>query len=73
MADVKPLRALHYNLERTGGLQDVVAPPYDVIDEDQRADLEAARRTTWCGSTCQSASILTTTRRDYSTHGARRT
>src|SRR6202042_656750 len=42
MADVEPLRALHYNLERTGGLQDVVAPPYDVIDEDQRADLEAS-------------------------------
>jgi uncharacterized protein (DUF1015 family) len=42
MADVEPLRALHYNLDRTGGLQDVVAPPYDVIDEDQRADLEAS-------------------------------
>ena len=41
MADVEPLRALHYNLDRTGGLQDVVAPPYDVIDADQRADLEA--------------------------------
>jgi uncharacterized protein (DUF1015 family) len=42
MADVEPLRALHYNLDRTGGLQDVVAPPYDVIDDDQRADLEAS-------------------------------
>jgi len=42
MADVEPLRALHYNLDRTGGLQDVVAPPYDVIDEAQRADLEAS-------------------------------
>jgi uncharacterized protein (DUF1015 family) len=41
MADVEPLRALHYNLERVGGLQDVVAPPYDVIDADQRAVLEA--------------------------------
>ncbi|HEY4829104.1 MAG TPA: DUF1015 family protein [Solirubrobacteraceae bacterium] len=41
MADVEPLRALHYDLERTGGLQDVVAPPYDVIDADQRAELEA--------------------------------
>ncbi|HTX07195.1 MAG TPA: DUF1015 family protein [Solirubrobacteraceae bacterium] len=41
MADVEPLRALHYDLERTGGLQDVVAPPYDVIDADERADLEA--------------------------------
>jgi len=41
MADVEPLRALHYDLERTGGLQDVVAPPYDVIDPDERAELEA--------------------------------
>jgi uncharacterized protein (DUF1015 family) len=41
MADVEPLRALHYDLERTGGLQDVLAPPYDVIDAEQRAALEA--------------------------------
>ena len=37
MADVEPLRALHYDLERTGGLQDVLAPPYDVIDDKRRA------------------------------------
>lgn len=41
MADVQPLRALHYNQEKTRGLQDVVAPPYDVIDGTQRARLEA--------------------------------
>ena len=40
MADVQPLRALHYNLEKTGGLQDVIAPPYDVIDADLRMELE---------------------------------
>ena len=40
MADIEPLRALHYNLEKTHGLQDVVAPPYDVIDAGQRAELE---------------------------------
>ena len=40
MADVEPFRALHYDLEKTGGLGAVVAPPYDVIDEDQRAELE---------------------------------
>src|SRR5689334_23564876 len=39
MADVQPLRALHYDLNRTGGLQPVAAPPYDVIDEAQRAEL----------------------------------
>jgi uncharacterized protein (DUF1015 family) len=41
MADVEPLRAAHYNLERVGGLQPVAAPPYDVIDPRQRAALVA--------------------------------
>jgi len=41
MAELQPLRALHYNLDRTGGLQDVVAPPYDVIDAEQRRELAA--------------------------------
>ena len=41
MAEIEPLRALHYDLEKTGGLQPVVAPPYDVIDAEQRAELEA--------------------------------
>jgi uncharacterized protein (DUF1015 family) len=40
MAQIEPLKALHYNLKKTGGLQDVVAPPYDVIDAEQRAALE---------------------------------
>jgi uncharacterized protein (DUF1015 family) len=39
VADVQPFRALHYDLDRVGGLQPVVAPPYDVIDAEQRADL----------------------------------
>jgi uncharacterized protein (DUF1015 family) len=39
MAEIQPLNALHYDLARTGGLQDVVAPPYDVIDAEQRAEL----------------------------------
>ncbi|MGH2949582.1 MAG: DUF1015 domain-containing protein [Solirubrobacteraceae bacterium] len=41
MADVQPFRALHYDLERVGGLQAVAAPPYDVIDGPQRAALLA--------------------------------
>ena len=41
MADAQPLRALHYDLAVTGGLQDVVAPPYDVIDDAQREALIA--------------------------------
>jgi uncharacterized protein (DUF1015 family) len=39
MADVRPFPALHYNLERVSSLADVTAPPYDVIDAGQRAEL----------------------------------
>jgi uncharacterized protein (DUF1015 family) len=39
MADVQPLRALHYDLSVVGSLTDVVAPPYDVVDAEQRAEL----------------------------------
>jgi uncharacterized protein (DUF1015 family) len=39
MADVLPLRALHYDLAVVGSLAEVVAPPYDVIDATQRAEL----------------------------------
>ena len=41
MAAIAPLRALRYDLARTGGLGPVVAPPYDVIDAEQRAALVA--------------------------------
>jgi uncharacterized protein (DUF1015 family) len=41
MADVQPLRALHYDLATVGALGDVAAPPYDVIDPEQRAGLAA--------------------------------
>lgn len=40
MADVQPLRALHYDLATVGSLDAVCSPPYDVIDPAQRADLE---------------------------------
>jgi uncharacterized protein (DUF1015 family) len=39
VADITPLHALHYDLDRTGGLAPVVAPPYDVIDAAERAEL----------------------------------
>jgi uncharacterized protein (DUF1015 family) len=41
VAHVEPFRALHYDLDRVGGLQRVAAPPYDVIDARQRAELVA--------------------------------
>src|SRR5918996_6350658 len=39
MAEVRPLRALHYNLSAVPSLADVTAPPYDVIDADLRRRL----------------------------------
>ena len=39
MARVEPLRALHYDPGVAGPLQDLAAPPYDVIDPAQRAEL----------------------------------
>jgi uncharacterized protein (DUF1015 family) len=41
MADVQAFRALHYDLGVVGSLQSVIAPPYDVIDPQQRAALAA--------------------------------
>jgi uncharacterized protein (DUF1015 family) len=41
MARVEPLRALHYDPAVTGALQNLAAPPYDVIDPEQRAELQA--------------------------------
>ena len=39
MPRVEPLRALHYDPDVAGPLQQLVAPPYDVIDPEQRAQL----------------------------------
>src|SRR5580765_4258423 len=41
MADVRPIEALRYDLDMVGALQDVVAPPYDVIDTAMRSELLA--------------------------------
>jgi uncharacterized protein (DUF1015 family) len=41
MAEVRPLRALRYDPAVAGPLSDVIAPPYDVIDAHQRAELLA--------------------------------
>ena len=41
MAEVRPLNALHYNLAAVPSLADVIAPPYDVIDDRRRAQLLA--------------------------------
>ena len=41
MAEVKPLRTLRYESGAAGPLEDVIAPPYDVIDDGLRAELVA--------------------------------
>lgn len=44
MAEIAPLKPLRYDLSRlasSGGLAAVVAPPYDVISPEQRAELAA--------------------------------
>jgi uncharacterized protein (DUF1015 family) len=41
MAEVLPLNAVHYNLDAVGSLEDVIAPPYDVIDAEERRALVA--------------------------------
>jgi uncharacterized protein (DUF1015 family) len=48
MAEIAPLTPLRYDLSRladSGGLSSVVAPPYDVIDAAQRAELAARHPT----------------------------
>ena len=54
MADVRPLNALHYDLAASGPLDDVLAPPYDVIDAEQRAELLARSPFNASRSTCPS-------------------
>ena len=46
MADVQPLRALHYDLAEAGSPADVVAPPYDVIDPSSAGASPGGRPTT---------------------------
>ncbi len=41
MADVQPLRTLRYEPDVAGSLEDLIAPPYDVIDDSMRAELAA--------------------------------
>ena len=41
MPDIRPFRALRYDRAAVGDLGRVVAPPYDVIDPERRAELVA--------------------------------
>jgi uncharacterized protein (DUF1015 family) len=44
MADVQPLKTLRYDPAVAGPLSALIAPPYDVIDPEQRAELAARSR-----------------------------
>jgi len=39
MADIHPFRALRYDVAQVGDVSDVIAPPYDVINEQMQAEL----------------------------------
>ena len=41
MAEIRPIESLRYNLAAVPSLQDVAAPPYDVISPAMRAELLA--------------------------------
>src|SRR3954466_244405 len=41
MAEIQPLHAVHYDSRTAGALENLVAPPYDVIDEQMRRELVA--------------------------------
>jgi uncharacterized protein (DUF1015 family) len=41
VADIQPLRTLRYDTGVAGPLDDLIAPPYDVIDDAMRAELAA--------------------------------
>jgi uncharacterized protein (DUF1015 family) len=41
VADIQPLRTLRYDTSVVGPLDDLIAPPYDVIDDATRAELAA--------------------------------
>lgn len=41
MAEIQPLHAVRYDTRTAGALENLVAPPYDVIDDQIRSELEA--------------------------------
>lgn len=38
MADIKAFRALRYDLEKAGKIEELTSPPYDIISEEQRLE-----------------------------------
>ena len=44
MVEIKPFKAYMYNTEITGDISSVIAPPWDVIDEQQEKKLLSSSR-----------------------------
>ena len=38
MADIRPFRALRYNLPKAGDIRELTCPPYDIISPGQRRE-----------------------------------
>ena len=36
MAEIRPFKALRFDTEKAGNIQELVCPPYDIISEEQR-------------------------------------
>ena len=36
MADIQAFKALRYDLEKAGKIEELTCPPYDIISEEQR-------------------------------------
>ena len=51
MADVQPLKTLRYDPDVAGPLEDLIAPPYDVIDDERGRSWRRGARTTSSSST----------------------
>ena len=41
MVEIRPFKGLRYDTEKAGPAASLLAPPYDVIDDEQRAALAA--------------------------------
>ena len=41
MSVLKPFSSVHYNKEKIKTMEEVIAPPYDVIDDEREAELQA--------------------------------
>ena len=46
MAEIRPLRALRYNLEKAGPIENLTCPPYDIISPTSAGNCSLTAGTT---------------------------